>query len=190
MPEDDQEDKVLLQKIKLGEEKSFRKVYLKYHKQLYSVALKILRSEELAEDAVHDVYIKLWNNRKNLDASGSLRGFLFTSIKNHVFNIVNRQKRKLKKHIQLSYKKKMDRKESDNVVVFSKYREVYQSAIEQLPEKRREVFELKVKEGLTNREVAEYLEISINTVKSQYYKASKFIREFVEENTDMKTSGT
>jgi len=184
------DDKKLIQRLKRGEEQAFRQIYIKYHKQLFSVALKILRSEELAEDAVHDVFIKLWNNRKKLDRSGSLKGFLFTTVKNHVLNIVSSNKRKLKKHIELSYERDIDSKKTENVVILSKYRDVYQSAVEKLPEKRREVFELRVKEGLTNREVADYLEISIHTVKSQYYKASKFIREYMNENTNIKTSGT
>lgn len=181
------EDIVLLQNLKAGDEKSFRRVYLKYHKQLYSVALKYLRSKSLAEDAVHDIFIKLWNNRTKLEKSGSLRGFLFTAVKNHVLNIISGQKRKLKKDIEFIYQKRLSSKEIENVIVLSKYRKFYGSAIDQLPDKRREIFELRMKEGLTNREIANYLGISIHTVKSQYYKASKFIRAYVTEHVDKET---
>ncbi|HEX6983476.1 MAG TPA: RNA polymerase sigma-70 factor [Balneolaceae bacterium] len=191
MGSDGHEDRVFLQRLKVGDEKSFRSIYIKYHKQLYSIALKYLRSEQLAEDAVHDVFLKLWNNKKKLDNSGSLRGFLFTAVNNHVLNMINSNKRKLKKHVQLSYEKKMDNLEGDNnIVSLLEYRKLYQLAIEQLPDKRREVFKLKIDDGLTNEEVAEFLQISVNTVKSQYYKASQSIRESVNKNISVKSTGT
>jgi RNA polymerase sigma-70 factor (ECF subfamily) len=109
-------------------------------------------------------------------------------VTNHVLNIIDRQKRTLKKEIELAYEKKMDqREEGENVIVLSEYRDIYQEAVNQLPPKRREIFELRMKEGLTNGEAAEYLELSIHTVKSQYYKALKFIKAYVAEHIDAKT---
>jgi RNA polymerase sigma-70 factor (ECF subfamily) len=181
------EDKVLLQQLKRGNEKAYRRIYLKYHKPLYSAAARYLRRKERAEDAVHDIFIKLWNEREKMDKSGSLLGFLFTAVTNHVLNIIDRQKRTLKKEIELAYEREIDREEAENVIVLSEYRDVYQLAVHQLPDKRREVFELRVKEGLTNGEVAEYLGISIHTVKSQYYKATTFIKKYVGEHINMET---
>lgn len=184
---DDGKDRILLQKLKIEDEKAFRKIYLKYHKKLYRVALKYLRNKPFAEDAVHDVFVKLWDNRKKLKASGSLKGFLYTAMKNHVLNVIDKDRRRLKKHVKISYEKKISRLEAPNVIELSEYRGLYKSAVEQLPEKRREVFELRTEEGLTNREVAEYLEISVHTVKSQYYKASTFIKEYVRKNISRDT---
>src|SRR5680860_587495 len=127
MESDEREDRLLLQKLKIGDEASFRKIYNKYYKQLYSVALKYLRSNDRAEDAVHDIFVNLWNSRKKLEKSGSLRGFLFTAVKNHVLNIISRQKRRLKRDIELIYEKKIDRKEPGNIIVLSKYQKFYLS---------------------------------------------------------------
>lgn len=184
------EDEILLKRLKRGNEDAFRRIYLKYHKQLYRVALKTLRSKTLSEDAVQDIFVKLWNHKKKLRKSGSLKGFLLTALKNHVLNMVSTHKRKLKKHVEVLYEQKQTKKVHQNIYDLSKYREIYQEAIKQLPKKRKEVFRLRIKEGLTNQEVADYLEISIHTVKSQYYQASKFIREYVSENTNLRSSGT
>jgi len=184
---DKQKDHILLEKIKAGDEQSFRLIYEKYHEQLYRVALKYLRSKELAEDAVHDVFIKLWNNRKKLEKSGSLKGFLFTTAKNHVLNMLSRNKRKVKKHILLRYERKVSRMEPANVIALSEYRGLYRQAVKERPPKRREVFKLRTDEGLTNREAAQFLDISVHTVKSQYYKASNFIRDYVNERISSRT---
>lgn len=179
MPLGEKSDSKLLQKLKSGNKQSFKAVYLKYHKQLYSVAFRYLRSKELAEDAVHNVFLNLWNHRRSLDLKGSLSGFLFTAVKNEVLNTISHKKRKVKKHILLAYEKKQLSAEPDNIFSLAEYKEYYQSAIEQLPEKRRRIFELRTKDGLTNREIANFMGISIHTVKSQFYKASLFIREYV-----------
>lgn len=176
---DEKDDTKLLKELKLGNEQSFKLIYLKYHKQLYSVAFRYLRSKDLAEDAVHNIFLNLWDYRKKLDTSESLSGFLFISVKNEVLNTISKKKRKLKKHILLAYEKKQRTSESTNIFSLAEYKEHYQIAIEQLPEKRREIFELRVKDGLTNKEIAGYLGISLHTVKSQYYKASLFIRDYV-----------
>ena len=185
--DDNAQDLDYLLKVKTGNEQSFRLVYEKYHKPLYHIALKYLRNKELAEDAVHDVFIKLWNNRKKLDSSGSLRGFLFTATKNHVLNMLASDKEKLKKHVLFHYQRKVDSQVPSNVSSLSAYRELCQRAILQLPERRREIFELRNNDGLTNQEIAQYLEISENTVKVHYYKATNYIREFVNENIKWKT---
>src|SRR5690554_6075026 len=132
------EDCDLLLQIKTGNEQSFRLVYEKYHKPLYHFALKYLRSKELAEDAVHDVFIKLWNKRRKLDTSGSLKGFLFTATRNHVLNMLTSDKERVKKHILLEYQGKVDRQMPNNVSSLSEYWELCQLAISQLPERRRE----------------------------------------------------
>ncbi len=82
----DKEEKKLISELKEGSEKAFRKIYLKYHKELYKLALRYLRKTELAEDAVHDIFVKMWDYRDQLDTSGSLSGFLFTALENHVLN--------------------------------------------------------------------------------------------------------
>ena len=178
----DEEEKELIRRLKDDDEMAFRKIYLKFHKELHAVAGKYLRSKELAEDAVHDVFVKLWDNRGKLENSGSLSGYLFTALENHVINMINTRRRKLKKKAKLSSEKSEKKKASDHVMPFSEYKKYYEEAIEKLPKARREVFELRMKEGLTNQEVADIREISVNTVKSHFYKASKFIREYVSKH--------
>jgi RNA polymerase sigma-70 factor (ECF subfamily) len=188
MKSEEQQDKLLLCKLKKGDEKAFREIYVAYHQQLYHSAERYLRSRELAEDAVQDVFVILWDNRKILKRSGSLRGFLFTALKNHVFNMMAHHKMKMQKEIELIYERKINQKETANVIILSEYRQLYQSAVKELPEKRREIFDLRINDGLTNSEIAEFLGLSIHTVKSQYYKATQYIKEYVQENIKPKTA--
>lgn len=184
MTENNRENQILLYRIKQGDERAFRRAYDAYHNELYDAAFKFLRTKEQAEDAVHDVFVKLWDNRKTLRTSGSLKGFLFTAVKNHVLNIIDSNKRELQRNIKFNYEEQRKILVDDIEIELADYMPIVNEAIALLPESRRRVFNLRYKEGLTSNEVAEYLDISVHTVKSQHYKAVKFIREHIYESLD------
>jgi len=180
-------DKNLIRKLSKGNEKAFRRIYLTYHKELYSVALKYLYVEENASDAVHDIFLKLWENRKDLEKYDTISKFLFTALKNHVLNMVNERKRKLKKNIEIAEEKKREENIAENVVSLSEYRQVVQKAVKELPESRRRIYELRTENGLTNQEIANHLGLSIHTVKTQYYRGTKFIKNYVRDRSKNET---
>lgn len=169
---------ILLQRLKAGSEEAYETIYQLYHKRLFSFSLKYLKSRELSEDAVHDTFIKLWENR--LSIHSSLKAFLFTSARNHVLNMVRNRKRKIVKQIQLEKRTPDATNRTEEVILYSEYQHIYRRGLEQLPEGKREIFRLKTEQQLTNREIATMLDITIHTVKSQYYEATKFIKEYLD----------
>lgn len=178
-------DKYLIKGLKKDDAHSFRKIYDKYHKPVYGIALKYLKSDSLAEDAVHDVFIKLWDYRHKLDAQQSLKGFLLTSTKNHVLNIIRDRNRDEEKNRQYSRLKSKPHNKTVSKLTFENYKKVFEHFLKKLPEGKRKIFKMKMNEGVSNKEIADRLDISVNTVKSQYYKASKFIKEQLSEHTDL-----
>ncbi len=178
-------DTHLVKRFKRGEEGAFRKIYDRYHKPIYAIALKYLKSKSLAEDAVHDVFIKLWDYRDKLDASQSLKGFLFTSAKNHVLNMIRDDKRADQRSKNYGHLRSVSKNTTLNKLTLKNYYKVFGECLKNLPNGKREIFELKMNQELTNKEIADQLDVSVNTVKSQYYKASKFIKEELSKRTDL-----
>ena len=174
-----------IKKLQRGDEDSFRQIYDKYHNRLYGIAFKYLKSKELAEDAVHDVFIKLWNHRKKLDQKGSLKGFLFTSMKNHVLNMIRDRKREVKKNKKYATLKPVKINNIESKITLNTYQKVFRDGLTKLSDGKREIFKLKMNKGLSNQKIADKLDISINTVKSQYYKASKFIKNHLNDYADI-----
>ncbi|MFP4094433.1 MAG: RNA polymerase sigma factor [Cyclobacteriaceae bacterium] len=80
--------KELVARLKGGNHAAFKSIFFMYNQSLRTFAIKELKSEELAEDAVQEVFVKLWLNRENLDPDLSLKGFLFTCLKNHILNAI------------------------------------------------------------------------------------------------------
>lgn len=177
------DENIALQQLRTGNEDAYEKLYFCYHKRLYSFAFKYLKSRELAEDAVQDTFIKLWEHRANITTN--IKGFLFTSARNHIFNMIRNKKKKVLKHIELERQKVNTENKTEEIILYSEYQKILAKGIEKLTEGKKEIFNLKTVHGLSNREVANHLDITINTVKSQYYQASKFIREYLNEHADI-----
>ncbi len=183
MDPDSEQEK--LQKLKDGDEECFRKIYDEYHRRLYGIAFKYLKSKELAEDAVHDVFVKLWNHRKELDEKGSLKGFLFTSVKNHVLNMIRDHKKEVQKNQKYATLKPVKKNNTEADITLQNYKRVFEAGLQELPKGKRKIFNMKMEHDVSNKDIAQELDISVNTVKSQYYKASQFIKDHLSEYTDI-----
>lgn len=181
------DDHILVRGIKKGNRESFKELYNKYHKPLYYVSKKYLKNDSFAKDAVQDIFIKLWQTRDSLKESSSVKSFLFTMLKNHVLNMIRDKKNHRKilselKHTDLSTS---DSNPIEDKVIYSEYLEFLKSALKKLSPAERKVFQMRSFEGLSNAEIAEQNEVSINTVKTQYYLSSKFVRNYLKKHADL-----
>ncbi len=182
MPE--KEENIDVRRLRDGDVQAFRKFYHRYNKRLYSFAFQYLKSRELAEDAVQDTFIKLWEHRRQIHSN--VKGFLFTSIRNHTLNMIRNNKKRILKKIRLEQQKKQPVNSTEEVILNSEYQKILKRAVDELPPGKREIFELKTVQGLSNEEISFELHVTIHTVKSQYYQASKFIKKYLEKHADIK----
>jgi RNA polymerase sigma-70 factor (family 1) len=181
----DCEDKGLVKLIRLGNKIAFEEIYLRYHKQLYLLAIKYLKSKNLAEDAVQVIFIKFWQKRGQLDPDKSVKALLFISMKNHVLNMIRNRKNKIISDMEFSEEQHETSENVFNEVISADYEQILHRGLAELPERKRKVFELKTFNGFSNSEVAELLTISINTVKVHYYHGSQFIRSYLKKHADI-----
>lgn len=174
------EEQITIKRLQHGDNDVYEQLYYRYHKRLYGFAFKYLKSHELAEDAVHDTFIRLWEKRGTIHSN--IKGFLFTSVRNHVMNMIRNNQRKILKHIQIEHQRKKSSNKTEDVIIYSEYQQILARGLEELPEGKREIFKLKTVQGLSNRTIAKQLGITVHTVKSQYYEASKFIRKYMYDH--------
>ncbi|HWV32679.1 MULTISPECIES: RNA polymerase sigma factor [Dyadobacter] len=90
MKEPIMQDHILAASIRNGDIPSFTRVYETYHAYLFRFALRFLKSTEHAEEAVHDVFLKLWENRDGLNNESSLKCYLLKICKSHIFHTLTR----------------------------------------------------------------------------------------------------
>jgi RNA polymerase sigma-70 factor, ECF subfamily len=171
------DEQKLIKNLIKGDTKAFEYFYLGYYKNLLFVANQYLHDLAEAEEIVQEVFCRVWHYRKNMDASLSFKAYIITIAKRLIYN-------KAKKKInQVTYEKYQQThcRESSNILEeylnFNELNQQINSKIQQLPDKRREIFIMSRIEGLSHKEIAEKLNISTNTVESQITKAIKFLKD-------------
>lgn len=175
-------DTELSKKILNGNKKAFREIYDRYHVQMYYIAKKYVKIPGLAEDAVQDIFVKLWMKREQLDETKSIKGFLFTMLRNHVLNMLRDKKKEIISIIDLSQEEFPRCSLTEDEMLYKEYHDILEQGMTELSDRKREIFELRTLKGHTNSEVADLLKINISTVKTHYYLSSKFIRTYLKNH--------
>ena len=174
----DDELLILLQK---GNERAFTAIYERYHKLLYVLAYKYLKDNDTAKDAVQQIFLKLWESRSLFSIHINLRNYLYTMLKNHLLNEIRNNYTALEKNYELAqetieYENEILSKLEEKEMTEQLYR-----AIDSLPEQKKAVCLYKLKDSLSNQEIAEKMQISIPTVKTHYSQAIKLRREHFDK---------
>lgn len=177
----DLNDTFLAQKIRKGNKEAFKVVYDRYHVQMYFVAKKYVKDSALAEDAIQEIFVKLWQKRGKLDETKSLKGFMFTMLRNHVLNMIRDRKKEIVAVSSIEEKLLPNRNLTEDEVLYNEYHDIVKKGMSELSGRKREVFELRTLSGYSNSEVAKILKINIKTVKTHYYLSSKFIRAYLKK---------
>lgn len=170
-----------IKKLKNGDKKAFEVVFEHYKNYLYLFIRKALPSEEDPEGIVQEVFISLWLSRENLDENKSLKPWLFTIAKNQIYDHLRKlySKRKYLDSLLSDYAANDD--SAANEVEYWEFERYLSDQINQLPERRREIFKLSKLEGKSYREIASLLKISENTVDMQMRSANSTIYKAIKQ---------
>lgn len=164
-------------KVQNGDRGAFRFLIELYYDDLYIFAQSLCRNEDLSKDLVQEVFFSLWENRKNVKTKSVLKGWLYQSLKNKFIDHI----RKHKKETVLVETNLAETTEQiafgENQQELNRKVNLLEKEIELLPKKCHEVFVLSKKEGLSNQEIADYMNISLKTVEGHLTKALKILRE-------------
>ncbi len=170
-------DSFLAEQVRKGNQLAFATLFNQYHKSLYQLAYRYLKSQEMAEDAVQHVFVKFWENRNNINENLSVKNLLFTSLKNHTLNVLRDNARAVEKNYEILQETSRVELSADDSQT-SEMTDIIERAVKRLSPQRRQIFYLKIEEGLSNQDIAEKLNISVNTVKFQYSQILKEIKEY------------
>ncbi len=172
---DDLELLTLLQK---GDHKAYLLLYDKYHLLVYNWALKIVKIPSLAEDMVQDVFLKIWQIKDRLNPQQSFPAFIYRICRNKAFTTLKKITADEKLRSGLMSQLAIYPENSENKMVWKQYETLLLSALEQLPEQRKTVFNLCRQQGKSYDEAAAALGISRNTVKEHMVMAMKNIKAY------------
>jgi len=155
---------------------SFKLIFDEYYIELCAFANNYISDEDQCEDLVIEVFEDFWDKRSELDIKVSIKSLLFVTVKNRCLNFIKSQNIKDSKLKELTYL------ESDSVYEYNFIEEEVHyrlyKALEKLPEKSKEVIMLSL-DKLSNEEIKDKLNVSINTVKSNKKRAYKLLKSIL-----------
>lgn len=171
----DLSDEFLFALVKQDDQKAFGEIYNRYWSFLLDIAYRPIQSSDVAKDMVQDIFISLYQRRRSIELTVSLKAYLWKSMKFRVLNEIRSQT------VRQTYKNSMRSVEERNIecshnVEVRELEEMIDKSIEQLPVKCKNAFLLSREENFSYKDISGHLDISVSTVEKHVSKALKVLR--------------
>jgi RNA polymerase sigma factor (sigma-70 family) len=159
--------------FKQGDWSAYTTIYNGFYKLLNNYGYKFTRDTDVIEDAIQDLFVKLWNNKTSLGAPASVKNYLFKSLRSILFRKLKSNSRFMNLSEGDDYAFSFEISYDHQLIVEEEQRELQQTiqkVLSQLPARQREIVYLRFYEGLSYEEIAEVMSIHINSVYKLWYK--------------------
>lgn len=172
--------KSILVALRNGDIEAFERVFHCFSDRIYYFALRYIRNQHDAEEIVQEVFLKIWENRNNINEDLSFSGYLFTIARNTIFN---QNRKKVNEQAYFEYVKhalSLASNKTEDDLIFSDIQSMVNKVINELPPQRQLVYKMSREKGLSYREIATELSLSERTVEAHIRLALKTITEVVD----------
>ncbi|WP_258103454.1 RNA polymerase sigma factor [Marinoscillum sp. MHG1-6] len=170
-----------IEKLKNDDQRGFDHVFHLYHKKIFYFCIQKGLDQGSAEEIVQEVFTKLWRVRSSLNAQGNIQSYIYSIAKNTILDEFRRRiKQKAAEEHQLHLLQPVNSTQND--VIFNELKDLIRTQLEQMPDKRRLVLEMSRFEGLTNKQIAHKMGISVKTVESHLTLALQTFREVLKRS--------
>lgn len=176
-----QEEHLLITELKRGSRKAFDRIYKLYSGRLLAYCMQYVKCHEDAEEIIQDVFVALWNNRESIRQEETLHALLFTISKHRVINAWRSTINSPVYEDYIGYQDKLSVGEDCHRLEYEQYVKIVKEAIHRLPPTQQRVITLSRFSQLSNKEIAEYLSLSEQTVKNQLSVGLKTLRELLSK---------
>ncbi|HWJ92336.1 MAG TPA: RNA polymerase sigma-70 factor [Flavisolibacter sp.] len=175
------DERLLFARMSTGDQQAFSQIFHHYSQRIYGFILSKTKSEELTEEIVQDVFIKLWNKRDEVREIENYGAYILTMAANKTYDFLRKMasEEKLKQRVWLSIQNHSNI--TEETLDFKQSQALLNEAIEQLPPQRKKVFLLSRQEGLSHNEIAERMNLSPKTVNNHLVEALRFIKEYLKQ---------
>lgn len=178
-------ERELLNRTAERDQRAFKLLYDQFSPKVYNYALRLLHTQELAEEMVQEVFFKIWTLQSALLQINNFDAYLKTTTRNRCLNVIRRMviDGRADKIITANYVDAHN--ETEEAIILKDTRQVINHAVALLPPQQKEVYQLCHQQGLKYDEVAKRLNISVNTVQTHMRRALKFLREHLKNNANI-----
>lgn len=164
-----------------GQQKALGGIFLRHYSRLFRYGVNLVGDEDAVQDGIQELFLKLWKKRKQIDKADSVEFYLLHSLRRMLLRQMeqttsfHRRNREYMKEFSHSLQSA-----EDNIIFRELENERYQlflRAQEYLTNRQKEILYLRLQHGMTNAEIAEFLNLSMQRVKNCIYESVKILKE-------------
>jgi RNA polymerase sigma-70 factor (ECF subfamily) len=174
-------DSELVGLLQKGEHMAFEKLFRRYGQKIFIFSLSYLKSQADAREVVQEVFLKIWDKRLTLRDDASFQSYLFTIAYNSIKKSFNKKAKEDRFKLELvdaldSVQSAVDYENNYQLVT-----EKLALFIDEMPEKRKEIFIQRKKQGKPVRQIAAEMDLSVKTIENQITEAMKYLKKRFED---------
>jgi RNA polymerase sigma-70 factor (family 1) len=174
--------KGILKEFQDGSPDAFQQIFELHYRKFVFFAIRLIKDHHQAEDIVSESFLKVWEGRTKIKDTGKLISYLKVTIRNGCINYLNSQRRHDISHKEIAYMNGIPEEEIQTAYIRGELLDLTWKTAQELPPVTKKVFHLLFDEGLSMKEVAEKLDVSINTIKTQRLTALRYLKEIASRN--------
>ncbi len=175
-------DEALIALVSRGDEAALAELYDRYGRVAYGLALRVVRDQALAEDAVQEAFLTVWRRSGSFLAERAKAStWILTLVHRRAVDVVRREERRRAESLDPDQETGGEARTADDEVTLTERRRAVQEALRRLPDEQREALELAYYGGLTQSELAERLSVPLGTIKSRMFTGLRRLRDLLAE---------
>lgn len=171
-------NEVILQQVIEGDKKAFTLLFDHYKGPAMRFCYMIVKDEAEAENMLQDVFIKIWERRKQIKPELNFNSYLYTCLRNVSFDFLKKMEKE--QVLRQRYYERMVEMDMSDSEEYEARMSQLEAAVENLSTKRKQILKMSMDENKSYQEIASSLKISKNTVKNQLVKARQFLKNQLE----------
>jgi RNA polymerase sigma-70 factor (family 1) len=162
--------------LKRGSTSALRVIYNLYSKRIFFFINSYTYNKEISEELVQDVFVKLWNNRKSLKTNASVKSYIYTIAKNLAIDFIRKKRMVILPIDSVNQMEISNNNEGELKLIIEQEESLLKQAVDNLPFRQKEVFELHRNYDLSYKQISEILDISVSAVEKNISSALKKLK--------------
>ena len=167
-----------MRRFRAGEQEAFTQVYRHIYERMYWLARRYIKEQEEVEDITAEAFLELWRHRQEFQGLASVSAYMYVVVRNQCFALLRR--RRVRQERQDELERLLGDPDPNEFYIEQLRTELLQkifAAVDRLPERMREIFLLSYREGLKPAEIAERMQLKVQTVSNQKINAIRVLKQ-------------